>query len=222
MLDSLLQVIAPHHCCSCDKVGLLLCSNCKYDIISEPFLACVACGQNTAGRRGICESCKVAYSRGWCVGDRTDALRTLIDRYKFSNARAAHKPLASLLHEALPELPEETIIIPIPTISSHIRQRGYDHMLLVAKELARTRQLPLSQGLQRRSSSRQKHADAKTRRRQAKEAFEWKGAIRPAVTYLLVDDVVTTGSTLHFAAQALCNAGAMNVWAVTISRQPLD
>lgn len=222
MLDGLLQHIAPHYCCSCDKAGTLLCDNCKYDIISEPFWACVACGINAAGKNGICEKCKVAYAKGWCVSSRTESLKNVIDHYKFMNGYAAYKPLASLLDEILPELPVDTVIVPIPTLSSHIRQRGYDHMLLIAKELAKRRKLFLSTSLVRQTATRQRDANAKTRYKQASEAFEWRTRSNPQAVHLLVDDVVTTGATLHYAAKALHDAGVENVWAASISRQPLD
>lgn len=222
MLDGLLRHVAPHYCCSCDKVGALLCDNCKYDIISEPFWSCVACGVNAAGKNGICGKCKVAYMKAWCVSSRTESLKKLIDHYKFMNGRAAYKPLASLLDETLPELPAGTVIVPIPTVSSHIRQRGYDHMLLISKEFAKRRGLSLSMSLERRTATRQRDANAKTRHKQASEAFKWQKSGDPSAVYLLVDDVVTTGATLHYAAKTLRDAGVEHIWAASISRQPLD
>jgi ComF family protein len=222
MLDNLLAMVAPHHCSGCKIRGTLLCANCKYDIISEPFLACISCGSGIASRRGICDSCNVSYQRAWCVADRRDHLQQLIDDYKFTNVQAAHRPLADLLHDHLPELPPETVIVPVPTVSSHVRQRGYDHMLLIAKRLGQLRTFDVHTKLVRRTNTKQRGAGAHERTTNAKAAFINRGQLDANVTYLLIDDVVTTGATVKYATQALLDAGATTVWVASISRQPLD
>lgn len=222
MLDTLLSFAAPHRCSGCGISGTLLCDNCKYDIISEPFVGCVSCGLGLIGRNGICGKCKVPYTRAWCVSDRRDQLRRLIDGYKFSNTKAADRPLADLLHSYLPELPQNTVIVPVPTVNSHIRQRGYDHMLLVAKRLGRLRGLRVDTSLQRVTTSVQRLASARQRAAQAKVAFACAKPLDPDAIYMLVDDVITTGSTVKYAAKTLLDAGAGEVWVVSISRQTLD
>ncbi len=222
MIDSLLSIVAPHHCCGCGFEGTILCENCKYDIISEPFSACVACGVGMVGATGLCKGCHVPYDRAWCVSVRQDYLKRLISDFKFMNAKAAYEPLADLLHEYLPELPASTRIVPVPTISSHIRQRGYDHTLLISRRLARLRGLPVDTSLQRATNTMQQGAGRRQRTEQAKKAFACSTPLDPDVIYLLVDDVVTTGATVKFAAQTLVDAGARAVWVASISRQPLD
>jgi len=222
MLDEMLSYIAPHYCSACGERGTLLCDNCKYDIISEPYEACVSCHKSLAPLKGICVTCTVPYGRAWCVADRRDHLQQLINDYKFSNARSAYKPLTALLHDRLPELPADTVIIPIPTVGSHIRQRGYDHMLLIARRLGKLRGLPVSTALRRATSTKQRDASRSQRIAQAKAAFSVAAPLSKDKTYLLIDDVVTTGATMKHAAQKLLDAGAGTVWVATISRQPLD
>ncbi len=222
MIDKLMSFVAPHHCSGCDIPGTLLCNNCKYDITSEPFSSCVACGKGVAGASGICGNCTVPYQRAWCVADRRDHLQRLIGNYKFTNARSAYVPLADLLHQHLPELPTNTIIVPVPTVSSHIRQRGYDHMFLITRRFGRKRGLPAITSLQRVTSTKQRSASAKQREKNAKAAFVCRRQLDADKIYILIDDVITTGSTVKYAAQALLDAGAGTVWVASISRQPLD
>lgn len=222
MIDALLSYVAPHHCSGCDISGTLLCDNCKYDIISEPFLQCAACGKNTAGRNGLCSQCRVPYARAWCVSARRDQLQRLIGNFKFTNAKSAAAPLAELLHKHLPELPADTIIVPVPTANSHIRQRGYDHMLLVARRLGKLRQLPVDTSLIRVTDTKQRSASARQRDVNAKSAFACPSILDANAHYLLIDDVITTGATVKYATLALQDAGAKTVWVASISRQPLD
>lgn len=222
MIDTLLSYIAPHHCSGCGESGTLLCHNCKYDIISEPYSACIACSTAIAGKQGLCKKCVVPYERAWCVAPRHDVLQRLIDDYKFANVKAASVPLASLLHEQLPELPVNVNVVPVPTISSHIRQRGYDHTLLVARRFAKQRHLTISTPLQRATSTMQRGANKRDRTKQAQSAFMCSESLDPKAIYLLLDDVVTTGATVKFATKTLIDAGAQTVWVVSISRQPLD
>jgi len=146
----------------------------------------------------------------------------LIDHFKFERAKAAYKVAADLLLETIPELPAETIIVPIPTVRAHIRERGYDHTFLVAKRIAKQRHLKLSPVLKRKTATEQKGTDAKERDRQAKSAFRVEGSLQPSIPYLLIDDVVTTGSTLRYGAKALQRAGARDIWVAALAKQPLD
>lgn len=221
MIDTVLSLIAPHYCCGCDRVGSLLCDNCKYNITSEIKTVCLVCKRQTSDN-GVCSTCRTNYDRAWSVGERTGALQRVIDLYKFERARAAHKTLGDLLLEVLPILPDNTVIVPIPTVTSHTRQRGYNHSLLIARYVARTRGHVLDRALLRKSDFKQRGASATARRRQAKEAFKVKQIIDPGAVYLLVDDIVTTGATLDYAAKALKEAGAHVVWVAVVAYQTLD
>jgi ComF family protein len=202
-------------------MGTLLCDNCKYNITSEYVVACIACGGPT-GASGVCQSCKLPYSRAWCVGDRVDELRRLIDGYKFHYERSAYHPLTSLLLECVDQLPGNAIIIPVPTVASHIRQRGYDHMRLIAREFARQRGLTYKPLVQRVTATTQRGASRSVRITQAKQAFKVSQKLSKTTPYVLIDDVITTGSTIAYAAKSLQEAGADTVWVAVIARQPLD
>ncbi len=222
MLDTLLSYIAPHHCSGCGDSGTLLCDNCKYDIVSDPYGACVACGRGISGRYGFCGSCSPPYDRAWCVAPRLDNVERLLNDYKFNYARAAYHPLAELLHMHLPELPANALVVPVPTVSGHMRQRGYDHTLLIARAFARRRNLTVNTALQRATSTMQRGATARTRTAQAKRAFKVSTPLDSESIYVLLDDVITTGATVKYAAKALKDAGAQYVWVAAICRQPLD
>lgn len=223
MLDKALSLLAPHICSGCGKSGTLLCDNCKYDIVSEPFVGCISCGKDMVGINGICRKCNdVPYQRAWCVADRRDQVQRLIGNYKFTNAKAAYISLSDLLDAHLPELPANVVIVPVPTVNSHIRQRGYDHMLLIAQRLAKARNLGICTDLIRATNTKQRSANAKERITQAKRAFTVRGRHSSDNIYLLIDDVVTTGATLRYASKALLDSGAGAVWVASISRQTMD
>jgi ComF family protein len=220
MIDDILQIIAPHYCYGCGGTGPVLCPNCKYDIIDEGFSGCIVC--NAPSRDGVCRTCKTTYDKAWCVGERGGALERTIDEFKFKRARSAYKPLGDLLHQTLPSLPESTVLVPVPTIAKHVRQRGYDHTRLLARRLAKIRRLPLAAVLARSSATVQRDARKRRRLEQAKTAFSCRRQLEAKATYLLIDDVVTTNATLRYAAAALRQAGARQVWAAVLARQPLD
>ena len=96
MLDRLLDVFAPHICCSCGRQNALLCEYCHYDIVSEAFHRCIVCLKPTVDTN-LCSRCRPAavYDDAWCVNERSDGLKELIDRYKFDRARAGAAILAS-------------------------------------------------------------------------------------------------------------------------------
>ena len=184
-------------------------------------MVCVVCHRPTS-QTWLCRSCNAPYEKAWVVGERNGTLQRLIGFYKFERARSAYKQLGDLLSDALPDLPAETVVVPVPTTPNRIRERGYDHMLLIAKHLARSRGLQCRQLVERQTNTKQRQSTAKQRLAQAKRAFVVRAAIEPDVPYLLIDDVITTGATIRYASQALRYAGAKHVWVAIIARQTFD
>lgn len=220
MLDTILDFVDPHYCCECNKIGTLLCEECKYNIMFEQNCRCISCLKPTVNSC-ICTSCKTYFEKAWFVGERAGGLQRLVGLYKFERAKNAYRILAELLSETLPDLPNDTVIVPVPTTPPRIRERGYDHMLLVAKRLAKLRNLRCSQLIERVTGTKQRQANAKLREQQAKQAFVVKNMIDPDVPYLILDDVVTTGATIRYCAKALTDAGAKHIWVGVVARQIL-
>ena len=214
------DLIAPHYCCSCGQIGSSLCDNCKYDIISDVSQQCMSC-LKPVGRYGdVCKECHVNYAKGWYVGLHRGALKRLIEDYKFHNVRQNGHILGDLLSDVLPEMPNDDVITTIPTIPSHIRQRGYDHAAILAKTVADSKDLRYKPLIVRKNHTTQRGANRQLRLRQAQIAFTCPGAVPRSV--LVIDDVATTGASLNAAAAQLKLAGAQQVWVATITREPLD
>lgn len=220
MFDKILQIIAPHHCYSCQKAGVILCDSCVYNIVNETENVCIECRQPS--RVGICTSCHAPYSKAWIAGVREEELARIIGDFKWARVYQAYSSLGTLLDTSLPQLPENTIVVPIPTIAHHKRIRGYDHAYLLANYFADRRKLSLRKVLKRKDNSIQHTANKKQRQRQAEDAFKCTQQLRPDVPYLIIDDIVTTGSTIKAATRVLKGAGANEVWVAAIARQPLN
>lgn len=185
-------------------------------------MGCIQCGRLIGGDN-LCQTCRLPYQKAWCAAERAGVVERLIDAYKLDHVYAAHRPLAELLLERIGFLPPDTVIVPVPTIPAHIRQRGYDHTLLLARYIAKRRNVIISPALRRLNNAVQRQATKSQRIKQAKVAFAANPHdIDPGRPYLILDDVVTTGATLRYAALALHKAGARHIWAAAVARQPLD
>lgn len=222
IVERYLRVIAPHYCFSCGKVGTLLCDYCKYDIGNEPFLGCLLCG--TPSRVGICEWHESPIERSFVVSERSGPLEAAINGLKFHNVKATARSLAELLDERLPLLPESTVIVPIPTVRSHIRQRGYDQVELIARHLAELRHMRIKKLLVRTGKETQHELDRRSRQQAAKRAFRLNTSIAESLKgapLLILDDIITTGATVHNAALTLSLLESP-LWVGAVAYQPLD
>ena len=221
MRFTLSDLLAPHYCCSCGEIGAILCDYCKYSIVSETPVVCLQCLRPVARFGDVCIECGNNYTKGWMVGYHRGALKALIQEYKFESNKSAARELADLLVSCLPEVPDSVNVTVIPTTMAHVRERGYDHAELIAREFARQLSLPFARSLTRNHSRRQRGASRLQRDSQAKTAYSANG-VKKGTIYLLIDDVCTTGATVKYGAKVLLDAGAKEVWVAVVSREPLD
>lgn len=228
MIDLWLSWLSPHICKGCKAVGIALCDSCKKYILDQPWRKCIDCNgevdwTNFAWHGNLCGKCsgKSPFTRVFVVGERTGALKKLVGDYKFASERDNARPIAELISSTLPEeLPPELIIIPLPTIAKHIRERGLDHTKLVVRELARIRKMPANYHLLRRTDNTSQHlADSKARAKQAAKTFSINPRADIPKKILLVDDIYTTGATTKAAAELLKKRGVKEIWLAIVARQ---
>ena len=114
------------------------------------------------------------------------------------------------------------VVVPLPLHPRRLRQRGFNPAQLLARSVARALDVRLAPGLleRMRDTPSQTGLDRRERHRNVRDAFRARAGCRPPPRVLLVDDVVTTGSTLAEAARALRRAGALEVAAVCAARTP--
>lgn len=218
MIEALISIFAPHYCTNCLKVGTKLCDHCMNNINIEPLSNCLQCAGPLI--KQTCSNCKLPYSYIDSYLPRTGVIKQLIEDFKFNGARATAKPLAKILDNQMPHFPGQVVITYLPTARAHIRQRGYDHSRLIAKHLARRRKLKLQNLLIRKRTARQVGSSRQARLQQAKGLYKSRRSLDPKVTYILIDDVVTTGASVYYAAKAMRAAGAEKIAVITVAYTP--
>lgn len=220
---NLLDLLAPHSCRGCGRLGNVLCDCCKNNIVKNTKNYCPNCKKENP--TGNCKNCK-DLPPTFVVGIRDEIIGNLISDFKFHSVHALALPLAKILNEILPNLNEMVSIVPLPTINQHIRKRGLDHTLLIAKKLAKLRgkNYRIEKVLIRNNNSVQVGSNAKIREEQAIKAYtiKPKTKINPDKTYLLLDDVWTTGASMKAALKKLREAGAKKIVIVLLAVNRLD
>jgi predicted amidophosphoribosyltransferase len=114
----------------------------------------------------------------------------------------------------LPNIVGKVSIVPLPTISRHVRERGFDHTFKIAKSISRLRPFyQVERLLIRAKDTIQVGSSSSVRISQAKKAYQInpKIKINPSTTYILFDDVWTTGASMQSAIKKLQSAGANKI-----------
>ena len=116
------------------------------------------------------------------------------------------------------------LLVPVPVHAERARRRGYDQAVLLAADVSRAAGAALAGALERtRNTAPQFDLGRRARRSNVAGAFALRSGDGRALVegrwIVLVDDVVTTGSTLVACAEALYAAGAVAVSALTVARE---
>ncbi|WP_372017022.1 ComF family protein [Pseudoxanthomonas sp. 10H] len=225
VLSRLAGRILPRRCLACEEPGgsgLDLCPACLEGLPVQRA-ACLRCAVPlaTAGTCGRCLQHPPPLAAAHAALLYAAPMDRLVPRFKFHRDLAAGRLLAQLMAHAFAGCDRPQALVPVVLHQRRLRGRGYDQALELARPLAAILRLPLRTDLLRRvrDTPAQSQLDAAARRRNLRGAFEVAGGDLPAHV-ALVDDVMTTGATLHAAAIALRRAGVARVDAWVCARVP--
>lgn len=216
MIQSLLDFFMPAHCILCSERGFEnrdLCRAC-YEELSKNTPRCGQCARDFEGDFcPICAKKPPAFDETLAPFLHRGAIRYLIIQLKFH----AHYPSARLLGNLLADYLQKTAqlpdcIIPVPLHKNRYRERGFNQSIEIARVLAKRLNVPLDLNscTRSRDTVHQVGLNAVQRNENIKNAFAVSAAFQ-AKHVALVDDVMTTGSTVHELALALKMAGCERV-----------
>jgi ComF family protein len=175
------------------------------------------------GRCALCRNGLRGFDAAYCFGAYEGVLRELIHIYKYGRVRTLARPLGDLLVRALARDESYDLVTAVPLHWRRRWQRGFDQAGLLAREIARRSGIPFARTLRRMRSTRAQAGLSNTaRRRNVDAAFARRRGLRDGELrgrrVLLIDDVMTTGSTAAACAHALKGAGAARVALLTVAR----
>jgi len=221
IMEVLVQIIAPFTCVGCGaEEDRKLCAACTESLILIPS-RCYRCGQATNNYQ-TCASCRERTPlQGLTVSVAYHGYaKQLVHCMKYERAQSVAKEIAVRMNQSVTDMPEDVLFVPVPTATSRVRPRGYDHAALLAKWIARARGSSYAPLLRRHGQTRQVGATRLQRSKQLEDAFRTvhSNALRGRHV-VLIDDVLTTGSTLEHAARAVRRAGAAYVEALVFAQK---
>jgi ComF family protein len=241
LLRSVFSVLFPSDCRICrtpltNISRVPVCGDCLAELCPARVPQCIVCGDRLTSAQllmgdGRCTGCRdhePAFDRALSFAEYKGALRGLIHLLKYENVTPAAGPLGQKLAEVVSELlagrsQSVPLLIPVPLHKGRRRTRGFNQAELIARAaskhldgkveiapevLVRHRETISQVGLSREERIENMH-----------DAFRVVGRKGIAGrTVILVDDVMTTGTTLSECARVLKQAGAERVWAATVAR----
>ncbi len=195
----MLDVIAfPTRCAGCDRPGAVLCRTCRFALVARA----------SDGPPGVVVAAPFS-----------GRVRDVLLGFKYRNRKPVAAHLAGLVVNRLVAAGVRPDVVTwAPTSARRRHQRGFDQAELVARQVARQLGLPCRRLLERDADGGPQTGRGRAARLRGPR-FRAHPSV-PAAHVLVVDDVVTTASTLRAAAAALESAGAARVTMTAVAATP--
>ncbi len=234
IVKGLIDLIFPPLCAFCgsplaeDDTGEI-CPGCLRNVrfISPPI--CPQCGVPFVSQSGEDHLCGQCLRRQWHFGSARalglyeGAIREAIHLLKYRGKSFLAKSLVGLVSMGYPFIDYDAydLMLPVPLHPKRLRERGFNQALIVGRVIGRREGVPCPGFVLRKTrwSAPQIHLSPKEREKNVKGSF---AVADPAKVrgkrILLIDDVMTTGSTVNECARELLKAGAEGVDVFTLAR----
>jgi ComF family protein len=209
MWHLLLRILFPSPCVECGFLSEALCVRCFQKVPFQPHV-------RELDGLSVCSA--LYYEEESVIG-------RLVKPFKYSHQADLFRIFVPWMREALRLLnsEERVIFVPVPLHKSRELERGYNQSELLASWIAKSMGCPMQRLLKRvkDTGSQAQLADRKSRKENMNNAFEITDRNtrlrRGEYPIVLVDDIVTTGSTLLACAEALRAAGVRKIFALTLA-----
>jgi ComF family protein len=218
-----LDWIYPPHCGGCGAPGSRWCEKCLAQTNRIGMDVCIRCG-----REGhfptVCPGCQQTLPaftalRSWAYFE--GSVRNALHRLKYMKDVALGEVLSRHLMAMLDVLNWETdLVTPVPLGVARQSERGYNQASLLARPLALASGIPYRPNalVKQRDTPSQVGLSMAKRKLNVLDVFKGVNGVVLGKRVLVVDDVCTSGATIEACAQALLNAGAKDVYALTLAR----
>jgi competence protein ComFC len=218
------DLVFPISCVVCGRGDKFLCVDCQSKLTRLDRQLCIVC-KKPAPYGKTHPQCVTRNTLDGIISALayTDPrTKKIIQTFKYKFIYDLAPPLAEMIVQAIANVGiagyfEDFIIIPVPLHKRRLSWRGFNQAELLAEALGKNLNIPVDKDLVVRSkfTTPQTELKAEQRKTNIENAFEIKKS--STGKYLLVDDVVTTGSTLNEIAKLLKKNGAAEIWATTIA-----
>jgi competence protein ComFC len=214
----------PPRCCNCDRRGFVFCDACLAEVEQLGGRLCNKCGYPVFDKNSLCEECRISIPlytqmRSWATfsGSIKEAVHALKYKRNLALGRLLALPLLDIVNISGWQI---DLVVPIPLSRSRLRFRGYNQAALISHPLADLLGVQHSNNTVKRikETSTQTEMDVNKRFMNLLDAFYVNPATLKKRNILIIDDVITTGATMQNCAKALQNAGAENIYCLSVAR----
>ena len=220
LADGAVDLFFPKRCVACGRAGQWLCEACAAALVPVPPSVCARCGAPLERPRDDCRECRgrdLAFASARAAYLYEGPARRLVTACKFRSLRSLTAEMAGLSQAAFGQAlaaggARVDLVTCVPVHRDRGLERGFDQAALLGRRLAAAAGLPFAPLLVRaRRGQRQSGLAAAERAANVHEAFRLDDRMVDKAgrvcTVLVVDDVYTTGETLHACSMVLRHAG---------------